>query len=137
MQNLSQHLGRTAAAGHDSAANNHAAAANLSPRAAAEPCMATRDTKPRRARIDPRVSPLFSNLQKFSKSYSKLLEKEFSSFSKKTRIASHFSKQLEMLLKRRLAHIDVQTGPIMASWVLVQSTFGNYEMSMRLPFVGM
>jgi hypothetical protein len=105
MQNLSQHVGRTAAAGHDSAANNHAAAANLSPRAAAEPIsssssrssrtnqqLATRDTKPRRARIDPRASPLFSNLQKFSKSYSKLLEKKFSSFSKKTKIASHFSK---------------------------------------------
>jgi len=66
--------------------------------------LATRDTKPRRARIDPRASPLISNLQKFSKSYSKLLEKEFSSFSKKTRIASHFSKQLEMLYETYAWH---------------------------------
>jgi hypothetical protein len=36
-------------------------------------------------------------LENFSKSYSKLLENHFSSFFKKTKIVSHFSKQLEML----------------------------------------
>jgi len=37
--------------------------------------LAAQYSKPRRPRIDPRVTPLFSNLEKFSKSYSKLLEK--------------------------------------------------------------
>jgi hypothetical protein len=44
--------------------------------------LVAQDSKPRRPRIDPRVTPLFSNLEKFGKSYSKLLEKQFSSFSK-------------------------------------------------------
>jgi len=35
------------------------------------------------ARIYPRATPMFSNLQKFSKSYSNLLEKDFSSFLNK------------------------------------------------------
>jgi hypothetical protein len=47
-----------------------------------ENSLAARDSKPRRARIDTRATPAFSNLQNFSKSYSNLLEKDFSSFSK-------------------------------------------------------
>jgi hypothetical protein len=52
---------------------NHAAAFQHHPR---------RDSKRCRARIHPRVTPTFSKLQKYSKSYFNLLEKDFSSFSK-------------------------------------------------------
>jgi len=36
-----------------------------------------RDNKRGRPRKDPRTAPPFSNLEKFSKSYSKLLKKDF------------------------------------------------------------
>jgi hypothetical protein len=58
----------------------------------------TRDGKSLAARKYARTDLLDGNLAKFGKCFAKLLEHQFSSFAKKTRIASVIGKLLEMLL---------------------------------------
>jgi hypothetical protein len=57
----------------------------------------TRDGKSLAARKYARRDRLDGNLAKFGKCFAKLLEHQFSSFAKKTRIASAIGKLLEML----------------------------------------
>jgi hypothetical protein len=56
---------------------------------------AARDSKREQLRKDPRAAPPFCNLKKFSKSYSKPLEKDFSFFFLKEQDSKSFFQTIE------------------------------------------